>query len=182
MPLKWRMASKVLMSVDPGSILWRATFFVSCFFFFSLQLDISPHMGLIPGNAHFFRITLLFFLPFFSPLCYNSFLFLFFLFFFSFFCPSLISSSPFALPSFLSPLLFFLLILFLPLFFLLLSAAFLSLFPPFLLFSWFLPHFAHLSVTCFFFLLTLQLFFFSSRPTIIFFFLKCISPLCQGSC
>ena len=76
-----------------------------------------------------------------------------FLFFPSFFCPPLISSSPFPLPSFL----FFFLLFFSHSFSFFftscfpLSAALLSLFPPFILFSRFLPPFPLLSFLFLFF-------------------------------
>ena len=92
-----------------------------------------------------------------------------------FFCCPLISSSPFPLPS--SFLIFFshsfFLFYFLFPFFLPLSVAFLSLFPPFILFSWLLPPFPLLSLShCFCFC------FFSFSP--LNFFL--VSTLCQGGC
>ena len=94
-----------------------------------------------------------------------------FLFFPSFFCPPLISSSPFPLPSFL----FFFLLFFSHSFSFFftscfpLSAAFLTLFPPFILFSWFLPPFPLLSLShsfcfCFFFLALKFLSCFTSLP------------------
>ena len=114
----------------------------SSFLFFPFCFSASPGMGSIPGRAHFFFPIVLFSFPSFPPHLFSS-----------FFCPPLISSSPFPyFPSLfpspiLSPFLFFLLILFSPLFLLL----FFSLFPPFILFSWFLPHFSSFSFSLFFF-------------------------------
>ena len=129
----------------------------------------------------------LFFLTFFPPLFYTSF---FPSFFHPFFCRSLISFSPFPLPAFLfffllfffclpphslssffssfSSLFFLLSPTFSPLFFLPLSPVFLSLYSPFILFSWFLPPFPLLFLLVFFF------------PSLLIY--VCTSPLCQGAC
>ena len=122
------------MSVDPGSILWRVTFFP-----ISARLHFSPGMGSIPGRAHFFPITFFphsFFPPFFILFLSSN----FFL--------------PFSLPSFFFFLLFF---FFLTLFvFLYFFLIFLPLSPGFVfslsslyfLFSWFIPPFPLLSHSC----------------------------------
>ena len=88
-----------LVTVDPGSILWRAFFFPSSLF----QLDFKSWHGFNPYQIPIFFLSLFSFLPFFFP----SFALLVF-------CPPLISSphSP-CLPSFYSfpiPFLSFLLL------------------------------------------------------------------------
>ena len=56
----------LVSEVDPGSILWRAFFFLLFFFFPSLfQLDFSPGMGSIPTRSQFFLYHSFSFLPFF---------------------------------------------------------------------------------------------------------------------
>ena len=145
-----------------GWILWRV--FVFVFGFFSSSFFFLPFHSLIQLESWlgfhqipiFFSITLFSFIPllhfFFPPL----------------FCPSLISSSPFPLPSFLisifSPLFF---LFFFP-FLLPLSATFLSLFPPF-----YSPDFFLLFPSSLFLIV-----FFSFSP--LNFFL--VSPLYQGGC
>ena len=99
-----------------------------------------------PGSFFLF-FSLLFFFS--LPLCPR----LAFLFFPSFFCPPPISSSPFPLPSFLFSFYYSFPMRFLSFFTSCfpLSAPFLSLFPPFILFSWFLPPFPLLSLSHSFF-------------------------------
>ena len=149
----------------------------SYFFFLSLslfQLDFKPWHVFKPhffSSYHSFFFSSLLFPPvlhFFSPLFVSSFVWCSS----NFFLPCLPSffRSPILLPFH-----FFLLFLFLFLFSSSLSFLlyFFSLFPPFILFSWFLPPFPLLSLSrCFFlFLLTLQSF-----------LSLFISPLCQGGC
>ena len=179
-----------LVSVDPGLILWRVTFFPPLFFPFFFpslfQLDLawvqSPADPTFPAYHTFF-------LPFFSPLSYTS----FFPSFFILFCPPLISSSPFPLPSFFffflllfshsfssSSFFFFLYFFLSPILFPLLfflyffSSPFCFLFSlsfSFILFSWFFPPFPLLSLSSF-------------SPFNHFFLFIFISPLCEceGGC
>ena len=98
----------------------------------------------------------LFFFFFFSPPLFFFFPLsprLAFPFFPSFFCPPLIFSSPFPLPSFLFSFYYSFPVHFLSFFTSCfpLSAPFLSLFPPFIIFSWFLPPFPLLSLSHSFF-------------------------------
>ena len=133
---------------DPGSILWRASFF--SLLFFSPLLDFKSWHGFNPSRR-FFPITLFLFFPSFLPR----------LAFPSFFCPPLISSSPFPPPSFL----FFLSTILFPFVFFLFTSCFhLSV----LFFLFFLPLFYFPD----FFLL-----FLSSLFLILFVFVFSFSPL-----
>ena len=161
------------MSLDPGSILWRATCFPLPLWVQSLE------------EPTFFSITL-FFLPFFFPFLH--------FFFPLLFCPTLLFlPPPFPLPSFpfyfsysfpipfLHPhsfsyfLYFFFFVSFFPLFFLPLSAAFLLS----------LSSICY-SPGCFLFspssLFLMFMLLFSFSPFNIFFLFLFISPLCQGGC
>ena len=136
--------------MDPGSILWRGLFFL-LFFAFSLSARLQSWHGLNPWQSTLFSDHSFFSFLHLFPLLH---FFFFFLLVSSFFGP-LIYFSPFPLPSFLfafsysfpipflpphsvssSMLSFLIPVVFFPFY-----LVFFPLFPPFILFSRFLPFF-----------------------------------------
>ena len=129
-----------LVSVDTGSILWRALFFFLSLIFFCPSFFFVPHFFLLSLSARLKVLAWVQSLPdpyfFLSSFFFFTLLFpLFCIFAPSFFCPPLMSppSPPFSLPflfsfSYSFPFLFFLYLLLIS-FFLPLSAVFLSFFP-----------------------------------------------------
>ena len=94
-----RISHYPLMSVDPGSILWRATFFALLLLFFLSSARLQSSHGFDPRQHPLFS---------YHSVVFSSFLFstvtiLFFSFFSSFLSLFLTFSSPFAVPSFLFP-------------------------------------------------------------------------------
>ena len=154
------------MSVDPGSILWRAFLFPPLLFFFLslFQLDFKSWHGFNPYQIPIFFLPITLFL---FPLLHFCFLF----------CPPLISYSPFPLPSFIFFFLLFFSHSFCFFFFFLFPFFF---FFPFLLhfFPSFLPFIVLIS-SSFPPPLSFSLFLFFSFSPLNFFL---VSPLYQGGC